>query len=273
MDLMIDTCVFHRCRLEEADLYRGRFGPHFGFELLPMFDLSDFEENLEKNLEKFRGCPLFFHEPVWGVEHSAPRGSSLYEEGMYHIRLTRKYADILRPSHMVYHLSNCAVTEEKKDEMLRTSLENLEEMRSLFPDVCLLIENTGTKAGGDLLLNQDEFTDLCRERRFDVLIDTGHANANGWDLFRLIRDLKDNIRGFHFHNNDGYLDLHDRITDGTLDFDTLMPFIRETVPAADWVIEYTRPEYCGDPLIEDIEKMRGYMNAGLPAEDPEGEIK
>lgn len=260
MDLLIDTCVFPRCRLEEADTLRKRFGKRLGFELLPMFDLPDFEENLKKNLTLFCGCPLYFHEPVWGVEHSAPKGSDAYEKSMYHIRLTQKYADILHPSHMVYHLNNCIVPASEKDEMLKTSLENLEEMHLLFPEVCLLVENTGTRAGGNVLLDQDEFTALCREKNFDVLIDTGHANANGWDLFRLIRDLKDRIRGYHLHNNDGTGDFHSRIDSGTLDFSRLMPFISETTPEADWVIEYIDPKNSGEPLIEDTEKILRYMS-------------
>ena len=258
MELLIDTCVLPRCRLEEAQIYKDRFGSDVGFELLPMFDLAAFERNLEKNLPLFTGECLFFHEPVWGVEHSAPKGSRAYEKGMYHILLTKKYAEILHPTDMVYHLNNCRVPYDKKEEMLRVSLENLGEMRSLFPGTRFLVENTGTDIERTKLLNQKEFTKLCRERSLDVLIDVGHANANSWDLFRVITDLKDNIRGYHFHNNDGMNDLHDRIYDGTIDFDELLPFIAETTPDAVWVIEYTRPEYHGAPLMEDIAALLRY---------------
>ena len=62
--------------MQTAGIYRERFGPGLGFELLMMFDLQDFEENLKNNLELFAGGPLIFHEPVWGVEHSAKKGSA-----------------------------------------------------------------------------------------------------------------------------------------------------------------------------------------------------
>lgn len=266
MDLLIDTCVFRRCHMEEAEIYRSHFGSTFGFEILPMFDLPDFEENFRKNIRLFQDCPLFFHEPVWGVEHTAPAGSPAYQESMHHILLTRKFTDILKPSHMVYHLNNCSVSETEKERMLQTSLDNLEEMRSVFRDVSLLVENTGTAAAGDLLLDQCEFTALCLEQDLEVLIDVGHANANGWDLFRLITDLRNHIRGFHFHNNDGALDLHSRISDGTLDFSRLMPFIRRTVPEATWVIEYTNPDHGGAALIRDMEIMMRYQKADLSAD-------
>ena len=215
MNLLIDTCVLPRCRLEEAKLYRDRYGLQIGFELLPMFDLMAFEADLENNLDLFSEGTLFFHEPVWGVEHTGPKGSIEYKESMYHILKTKKFAEILHPSDMVYHLNNDPVLPGKKDEMLRTSLENLEEMHELFPDVRLLV----------------------------------------WDVYKLTADLKDQIRGFHLHNNDGVHDLHNRMWNGTVDFDKLLPYLRSTVPDAVWVIEYTRPEYHGMPLLEDIDRV------------------
>ena len=253
LPVYIDTCVLPRSRLETAELYRKRFGPELGFELLMMFDLPDWEEDLKRNLPFFSRGPLIFHEPVWGVEHTAPRGSAVWEQGMYHIRLTEKYARILRPSDMVYHLNNCVIPDGKRDVLLNTSLESLEEMRDLFPDVRLLVENTGLSAENTCLLDQNEFTDLCKDRHWDVLIDVGHANANRWDLFRLVRDLRGRIRGFHLHNNDGGSDQHNRIHNGSIDFDRLLPFLKAETPEAFWVLEYTRPAYHGDPLMEDID--------------------
>ena len=258
MNLYIDTCVLPRCGLEEAALYRNRCGPEIGFELLPMFDIPAFEENLRRNLTLFEAGPLIFHEPVWGVEHTAEKGTPAWDESMFHLNLTRKYADILQPAHIVYHFNNGRIPQEMKKQKLQISLENLDRMHSWFPDTEILVENTGVASDGTMLLNQAEFTALCGERDLEVLIDVGHANANGWDLTALIDSLRGRIRGFHFHNNDGQHDLHNRIGNGTLDFDRLMPFICQTVPQALWVIEYTSPEYHGEPMLEDIAKMRSF---------------
>ena len=255
MNLYIDTCVLPRAQLQNGWIYRERFGPDFGFELLMMFDLPDFEENLAQNLELFSSGPLTFHEPVWGVEHSAPKGSAAWEAGMVHLRLTKKFTDILKPASMVYHLNNCPVLPGQRDRMLRTSLENLDEMREMFPDVQLLVENTGSERKGTCLLNQAEFTDLCRDQHFPALIDVGHANANGWDIPKLIRDLQGQIGGFHLHNNNGTEDLHNRILEGTLDFISLIRTIGQYAPDAPRIIEYTRPVLHGTPLMEDIETL------------------
>lgn len=259
--IFIDTCGLPRCQLESAKIYREAFKDRaeIGFELLPMFDMPDFEPNLAANLDFLREGPVCFHEPVFFVEHSAPKGSLEYEQSMHHIMLTKKYAEILQPSHMVYHISNCLVAPEKKAELLRTSLINFEEMRELFAGVTLLVENVGTDAKGDKLLDQQEFTDMCRAKNFDVLIDIGHANANSWDLKKLITDLKTQIRAFHLHNNDGVHDLHNRITDGTMDFPEILRHIRAEVPEADLVIEYISPKYHGKSLMEDIETLCSMM--------------
>ena len=122
----------------------------------------------------------------------------------------------------------------------------------MFPATQLLTENTGIWRDGTQLLDQTEFTDLCREKHFPVLVDVGHAHANGGDLPRLIRNLGPQIRGFHLHNNDGIHDLHNRLRDGTLDLAALLPCMDREAPTAARIIEYSRPAFHGDPLMEDI---------------------
>ena len=253
MTFLIDTCVLPRCHLEAGRVYRDFFGPSLGFELLMMFDLPEFEENLRQNLDLLSGGPLQFHEPVFGVEHSEPKGSPGWEESMYHIRLTRKYAEILHPSSMVYHFNNCPIRPWEKDQRLRTSLENLEEMQDLFPDVTILVENTGLASEGTMLLDQAEFTGLCRDRRLPVLVDVGHACANRWDLPKLLEDLRGQVGGFHLHNNDGVHDLHGRLREGLLNFLKLIPLLDREAPDVPRVIEYTRPSLHGDPLLLDLQ--------------------
>lgn len=252
LNIYIDTCVLPRAKLENGQIYRDEFGRKLGFELLAMFDLPDFEENLKKNRDMFLEGPLFFHEPVWGVEHSAPRGSEAYEESMYHMKLTRKWAEILHPEAMVYHLNNGPVIPGERERMIRTTLDNLEEIREMFAGTRILVENTGIHTDGTMLLDQDAFTELCISRDLPVLIDVGHANANGWDLKRLITDLRQRIAAYHLHNNDGLHDLHDRLHSGTINFGKLIPFICEMTPDASGVIEYTRPSLHGSALAEDI---------------------
>ena len=257
--VFVNTCVFGIGKLQKVQEYSDCYKDRIGFEVLPMFDLPEFEGKFQEVLPILAEHPIRFHGPVFGAEHSAKRGSDAYEETMVHIRKTLPYARELESKHLVMHLNNCVVKSDQKDEMVRNALENYKELQELFGafDCPIYVENTGTIAQGNMLLDQAEFTDLCRQEKFDVLIDIGHANANGWNLKRLILDLKDQIRAFHMHNNDGVHDQHRRLYDGTLDFDAFRSLIDEELPEAVRVIEYTRPELEGEALHEDIKTVLG----------------
>ncbi len=257
--IFVNTCVFGAKKMPLIGEYVRRYEGRIGFEILSMFDLPEFEPALEAAVPVLKTCPVSFHGPVFCAEHSAKRGSAEYEETMHHVRLTEKYARILGSSHFTMHLNNCVVEEGRKEEMLRTALENYKELEEIFGDFgCrIFVENTGTKIQKNILLNQEEFTDLCVKKGFDVLIDIGHANANGWDLPGLIRDLKGQIRAYHLHNNDGIHDQHNRLHEGTIDFDALAEVIRRETPEAEWIIEYIRQNQEGDGLRQDIEELAG----------------
>ena len=90
----------------------------------------------------------------------------------------------------------------------------------------------------DSLFDEQEFIDLCRREQYAVLIDIGHAWANGWSLKRVVNALADQIVAYHLHNNDGVHDSHQRIHEGTLDFDGFLKLAKQATPDAEWVMEY-----------------------------------
>ncbi len=257
--IYVNTCLFGAKKMPLIGDYIKRYPGRIGFEILAMFDLPDFEPALEAALPVLETCPISFHGPVFFVEHSAPKGSKLYEESMWHVRKTAEFAKRLHSSHFTMHLNNCVVEEGRKEEMLRNALDNYKELEEMFGAFgCrIFVENTGIRLKKEMLLDQDEFTQLCIDRKFDVLIDVGHAHANGWDLPALIHDLKGQVRAYHLHNNDGMHDQHNRLHDGTLDFDALLETILRETPEAELIIEYTRPEMEGDGLRQDIEELMG----------------
>ena len=253
----INTCVFGTEKMEKVPEYKAAYGQDIGFEILAMFDLPEFEGKLKAQLPVFSDSAVAFHGPVFEAEHSARRGTKEYEQTMWHVRKTHEYAKLLHSRHFTMHLNNCVVVPERKDEMVKNALENYKELCELFADAdCpIYVENTGTIFQKNMLLDQQEFTDLCRQEKFEVLIDIGHANANGWDLFRLIDDLAPQIRAYHLHNNDGSRDLHHRLHEGTMDFDGVLHHLREKTPDADEIIEYVRTEQEGQGLRQDIEEL------------------
>ena len=198
----VNTCVFGTKKMNLLPDYIEKYKGQIGLEVLSMFDLPDFEQKLEKYLPVLQACPISFHGPVFCVEHSAPKGSKEYDESMFHIRKTLKYAKALKSTHLTMHLNNCVVDPEAKERMLSNALDNHMELQALFGDFgCqIYVENTGINYKKNVLLNQDEFTELCIKKHFDVLVDVGHASANQWDIPKLITNLKDQIKAYHLHN-------------------------------------------------------------------------
>ena len=252
--VFINTCVFGVKKMPLIKDYVERYRDDIGFEILSMFDLPDFEQALINAVPYFETQQISFHGPVFFTEHSAPKGTKAYESSMWHVNKTFEYAKRLGSRHFVMHLNNCTVIPSKKEEMLYNALENYKELEEMFGaiDCSIYVENTGTRLERTMLLDQEEFIDLCRDKKFDVLIDVGHAHCNGWDLKHVIKSLSGQIKTYHLHNNDGLHDLHSRIHDGTLDFDDLMNTILELTPDADLVVEYTRPNLEGPGLHEDF---------------------
>lgn len=255
--IFINTCPFGGASFSRVRDYAAAYGKRLGFEILSMFDLPEFEGELRGCLDVLQEHRIGFHGPVYFAEHSAAKGTEQYEETMRHVLLTFKYAKILRSRHFTMHLNNCRVDPSRKAEMLYNAQENYKELQELFGafDCPIYIENTGTILQGNMLLDQQEFTDVCRDQHYEVLIDIGHANANGWDLYRLIDDLQPQIRAYHLHNNDGRHDQHRRLHDGTIDFTPLLRYILQKTPEAELIIEYIRRDQDGEGLHRDIREV------------------
>ena len=171
------------------------------------------------------------------------------------IRKTLPYCVRLRSQYLVFHHNNIPVTEERREEMIRVSRENYREIAELFKphQIPVVVENAGVLDRGNMLFDQDAFIQLCREEHYPVLIDIGHAYANGWDLAQTMEALKDQIVAYHLHNNDGVHDSHQRIFHGTLDFPLFLSDYQRLTPNADLVLEYS-PDVADDEsgIQEDI---------------------
>ena len=255
MRVYINTCLFKSGELSKIGEYIDRYGDSVGFEILSKFDEPTFGAELEGCVPLAARTRIRFHSPVWLAEPSAAKGTAAYEETMRMNRLTAEYARRMGCESVTLHLNNCAVKDGCREEVLRNALDNLVEFREMYSFTRVFVENAGTPFQRSALLSQEAFTALCRREGWDVLIDLGHANACGWNLYRLLDELGDQICAFHIHNNDGVRDLHARIGDGTLDVPAFLRAAKRVVPAAAWILEYISPDKEGLPLREDFETL------------------
>ena len=125
-----------------------------------------------------------------------------------------------------------------------------------FSEICrkngigLVIENVPCP-GGNGLFDQERFTGLFRQNpELRALYDTGHGNMSGYDVRKLQSDLKEQLAGYHIHDNFGAADSHLRIGKGNIDWRAFMEGVRRDTPNASMVLEYN------EASLEDYENDR-----------------
>ncbi|WZE73396.1 sugar phosphate isomerase/epimerase family protein [Macrococcus sp. CCM 2573] len=234
--------------------------PTVGIELFPNEKDDLFTAELE-NLARTSGRYLTFHGPYFDIEHSAPKGTDEYKYAMECVIKTLQLSKELGIKYFVFHHNNREIDIDKSD-MIRESNKNLDEITNIANEygVEILIENAGVNQRKNALFNEDEFIDVCMEKSNPVLIDVGHVHANGWDIERVIVALKDKIQSYHLHNNDGKHDEHNRIEDGTFDYDYFFELYKKYTPESDLILEYNY--FLGnkvDEIVEDIKKVESYV--------------
>ncbi|MGI5948675.1 sugar phosphate isomerase/epimerase family protein [Peptoniphilus sp.] len=225
-----------------------------GIEIFPFFNDENYEKLLQDNFERLKNYEITFHEPYNKTDHSYLEGE-VYDRTLDYFNKMLKFKD-LNPKYIVYHYNNRKV--DDKEKMLEAARKNLD----FFGDLTLtplLIENVGVDDRGNKLLDEDEFIEECLTRNEKVLIDIGHANANGWDMENLISSLKEKIVSYHLHTNDGRCDEHRSIfEDGkTPDINKIISLIKKYTPEADLVIEYLNYYEDKEDLVTyDIKKLK-----------------
>lgn len=231
-----------------------------GVEVFPLFHDRDFDAELNRLLPALEKVPVTFHEPYYQADHTAPEGSEVCERTDEMFQKTVRAAEKLKARHIVFHHNNCRVPEDPAitAQMLERACVQYRKTEALAKKagIPLLVENVGVRSRGNVLLEEEAFIRLCREQQYPVLIDIGHAHANGWDIGRLCRTLGDQIHAYHLHNNDGIHDSHRRIHDGTLDFDAFLRTVRDIGRPVDLVVEYAaqvEPDEAG--IRADLEEL------------------
>ncbi|MDV2887661.1 sugar phosphate isomerase/epimerase, partial [Alkalihalophilus pseudofirmus] len=105
-------------------------------------------------------------------------------------------------------------------------------------NVKLAVENVGYN--GSSIFTQNEFTSFLGniDETAGYLIDTGHANLNGWDIPQVIKDVKNRLLALHLHDNNGTGDDHLPIGEGTIQWKEIFSAINEDSIHCQLILEY-----------------------------------
>ena len=256
MAILISTSMYHSGNFKNILHFAEKYKGKVGVEIFPRFDEPEFEKVLKECVPGLKKVPISIHEPSFEIEHTADTNSSEHKKTIHRLSSMIKYASVLGCRYIVYHHNNCTVPENMREEYLKTAQDNLYEVTQLLLPygISVAIENTGIAAKNTMLLNEKEFIEQCRESVCSVVIDLGHINTNGWNMKNVICSLKDKIISYHVHNNYGKDDEHNRIFDGTLNFNEFLGYYKEFTPNADIVVEYNEGlADKEDEICEDIE--------------------
>ena len=261
MKIASSTIVYKPLETDRFWNLMERVGEPAGVEVFPAFHLTYYEQNLIHHLPRLAGHDITFHAPYWNTDPCYPQGTPDYDVHMSYFEKTFKYTRMLNASYMVIHPYNLhfmAVERDSKEARFRENLVPLKKMADSY-GCRLAVENVEISRDlSDCMFSQEGFIEFAKEDPDRaILIDIGHANCAGWDLEYVIGELKDHIVGYHIHNNNGYVDSHSRLLNGTIDIDAFLRAAGKYTPDADLTIEYA-PAFGDDVdgIVEDYRYMK-----------------
>ncbi len=217
------------------------FGNQVGLEFFIHTCYPEYMGHMAHIKEWTGEMPLALHGPFLGVEAASRKGTPEYEYLVGAYTQAFAQAKAFGVGHVVFHDHERYVKPEEKQELQAVCLDNIRTLICLGQEygVRLLLENLALPVKGTPLFDQREYMELfTRFPEVDCLIDIGHLELAGWDMEAVISGLKDRIRGYHLHNNDGREDSHRRIGDGVISYEAFFRLYRRFTPAADLTLEY-----------------------------------
>lgn len=262
MQLYFSTNAIPAAEFRKVLSYLEPFRGKLGIEIFPEFHREGYRDTIAECEEALKAYPASLHGPYYESDFSYKVGTKEYEKTMNLLEQSLQCGKQFHAKYMVYHHSNRVFQPEEKEEMLQNARENYPLIKEKCEQyqVPIVVENAGVDCINTMLLDEEEFIAECKRLGCDVLIDIGHAHANGWDLTHVMEELQDVIISYHVHNNDRTCDGHQRIFHGTLNFEKFMEDYIRLTPDADIVVEYC-PEAAEDMdgVFEDIKYLLGYQ--------------
>ncbi|MCD6505160.1 sugar phosphate isomerase/epimerase [Candidatus Poribacteria bacterium] len=197
----------------------------------PKFFIEKDEETIERAAQTFKeaGIRIFsVHAPFGEQENLSALDSNTRKNAIdVHRRLLEKIA-LVGAKVMIVHPGRHASGDDipRMEEILPSSLE----------EVLKTAERTGVKLALENMLPEHpgyssetvrEIVEGINSPFLGVCFDTGHAHVNREGEIAAFDNLKDLIIAFHLQDNDSTRDMHLQPPYGTVNWDKLVPMIKE----------------------------------------------
>ena len=174
---------------------------------------------------------------------------------------TFAYAKKIKAGFVVVHTNEGWSGErEQVQNLVIRRLRNVLELGEQY-GVQVLIENVGLRPKQSLLFDLPEFMALLDVfPQASVLLDTGHAHVNGWDIPAVIKTLGKRLVACHLHDNSGQGDEHLPIGQGSIAWEAYFKAIKKHAPKSIQVLEYCRGFESAAGLEQHIEELKTQYN-------------
>ena len=174
---------------------------------------------------------------------------------------TFAYAKKIKAGFVVVHTNEGWSGErEQVQNLVIRRLRNVLELGEQY-GVQVLIENVGLRPKQSLLFDLPEFMALLDVfPQAGVLLDTGHAHVNGWDIPAVIKTLGKRLVACHLHDNSGQGDEHLPIGQGSIAWEAYFKAIKKHAPKSIQVLEYCRGFESAAGLEQHIEELKTQYN-------------
>ena len=174
---------------------------------------------------------------------------------------TFAYAKKIKAGFVVVHTNEAWSGErELVQNLVIRRLRNVLELGEQY-GVQVLIENVGLRPKQSLLFDLPEFMALLDVfPQAGVLLDTGHAHVNGWNIPAVIKTIGKRLVACHLHDNSGQGDEHLPIGQGSIAWEAYFKAIKKHAPKSIQVLEYCRGFESAAGLEQHIEELKAKYN-------------
>ena len=249
-------------KLEVSDLLFAGFPKYAMRDLSKEYGIEFFYEfgkdyYWDNEVAAWGKCSLSIHGPCVAV-NLADKSHKNYAKIF---AKTFAYAKKIKAGFVVVHTNEGWSGErEQVQNLVIRRLRNLLELGEQY-GVQVLIENVGLRPKQSLLFDLPEFMALLDVfPQAGVLLDTGHAHVNGWDIPAVIKTLGKRLVACHLHDNSGQGDEHLPIGQGSIAWEAYFKAIKKHAPKSIQVLEYCRGFESAAGLEQHIEELKAKYN-------------
>lgn len=217
---------------------------------------------LTRTLLRGYNGPLSLHLPFYDLNLASENYPALRDLTLATYKQFLGVAAELHCEHAVIHTHayTCPIYDPSQTRQRVKNLLPLLAASARQAGVKLAVENIGR--GPTQLFDSEEYVHLFREiEGIYALLDIGHAFLNGWDIPRVIWQLRDKIVALHLHDNRGQADEHLPIGMGSINWRLIKEALALLPAPPALILEYseeTRP----NRLLADVHRMQTVYQSG-----------